>query len=191
MPSVQPAVLAAHPSTPCAAVRVLDVRIQIREVDLLVLDYALQGDLSRLRLPPRRTAQRVDELWQHTCFEAFLKTDDSPGYYELNFSPSGEWSAYRFSAYRNGMAPADGVGVPTTCVLASDTALRLEASIPVAAIRELASPQSDRRLRIALAAVIESQDGKLSYWAQHHASAKPDFHHPDAFVLEIPHEVRN
>ena len=32
-------------------------------------------------------------------------TDDSPGYYELNFSPSGEWAAYRFSAYRTGMTP--------------------------------------------------------------------------------------
>ncbi len=191
MPAIHPVVLVAHPSTPCAAVRALEVRIEIREVDLLVLDYALQGDIPRLRIPPERTAQRVDELWKHTCFEAFLRTDDSPGYYELNFSPSGEWSAYRFSAYRHGLAPADGVGVPTTSVLASDTALRFEASIPVAAIRECMSPQSEVPLRIALAAVIESHDGKLSYWAQHHAAAKPDFHHPDAFVLEIPHEVRN
>ena len=191
MASIRPAVLTAHPSTPCSAVRAFEVRVQIREVDLLVLDYALQGDILRLSIPPKRAAQRVDELWKHTCFEAFLVTDDSPGYYELNFSPSGEWSAYRFSAYRNCMAPADGVGVPTTSVLASATALRLEAAIPVSAIREVMSPRSEVPLRIALAAVLEGQDGKLSYWAQHHAAAKPDFHHPDAFVLEIPHEVRN
>src|SRR4029077_41015 len=142
MPAIRPAILTAHPSTPCSEVRALEVRVQVREADLLVLDYALQGDISRLRIPPRSAAQRVDELWKHTCFEAFLMTDDSPGYYELNFSPSGDWSAYRFPAYRDGMAPADGIGVPTTSVLAGENALRLEVTIAVAAIREVMSPQS-------------------------------------------------
>jgi hypothetical protein len=183
MPANQTAVLTAHPSTPGDAIRALEVRGRVRETDLLVLDYALQGDIARLQIPPQRTAQRVDELWKHTCFEAFLVTDDSPGYYELNFSPSGEWSAYRFSAYRTGMAPADGVGVPTTSVVLGENTLRLEAAIAIAAIRDL--KESAPRLRIALAAVIEGQDGRLSYWAQHHAAAKPDFHHPDAFVFEI------
>jgi len=191
MPSIRPAVLTAHPSTPCAAVRTLEVRVQVKEEDLLVLDYALAGDIRSLCIPPQRDARRVDELWKHTCFEAFLVTDESPGYYELNFSPSGEWSAYRFSAYREGMAPADGVGVPATAVIAGDTALRLEASIALAAIREAMRPKSGVPLRVALAAVLEGQDGKLSYWAQRHAASRPDFHHPDAFVLEIAHEVRN
>jgi hypothetical protein len=185
MPWSSPAVLTAHPSTPCEAVRTIEVRVQVRETDLLVLEYALQGELSCLRIPAKSTAQRVDELWKHTCFEAFLVTDESPGYYELNFSPSGEWSAYRFSAYRTGMAPADGVGVPTTSVLVGATGLRLEAAIAVAAIRELTQAGGRARLRIALAAVIENSAGRLSYWAQHHAAGKPDFHHPDAFVLEI------
>ena len=121
--------LTAHPSTPCDAIRAFEVRVQVREPDLLRIEYALQGDLARLRIPPPRTAQRVDELWKHTCFEAFLVTDDSPGYYELNFSPSGEWAAYRFSAYRTGMTPADGVGVPTTRVAREATALQVEAAI--------------------------------------------------------------
>jgi hypothetical protein len=183
MPASQTAVLTAHPSTPCAAIRAFEVDVQVRETDLLVLDYAVQGDLSRLRVPLKRTAQRVDELWKHTCCEAFVVTDDSPGYYELNFSPSGEWSAYRFSAYRTGMAPADGVGVPTTTVVIGQSALRLEAAIAMSAIREW--KESGRRLRLALAAVVEEQDGRLSYWAQHHAGAQPDFHHPEAFVFEI------
>ena len=185
MPVLQTALLTPHPSTPCAAIRAFEVRVQVRETDLLVLDYSLQGELARLRIPPQRTAQRVDELWEHTCFEAFLVTDDSPGYYELNFSPSGEWAAYRFSAYRAGMAPADGVGVPTTRVARAATALQVEAAIAVAAIREVLQPQSEVPLRIALAAVIEDRDGARSYWAQRHAPGKPDFHHPDGFALEI------
>jgi hypothetical protein len=182
--------LTAHPSTPCDAIGDFQARVQVRETDLLVLDYSLQGELSHLRIPSRRPAQRADELWRHTCFEAFLVTDESPGYYELNFSPSGEWAAYRFSAYRTGMAPADGVGVPTTRVVHDATSLHLEAAIAVAAIRETLQPQSTVPLRVALAAVIEDCNGRVSYWAQRHAPGKADFHHPAGFVLEIsPHEI--
>jgi hypothetical protein len=175
----QPVVLAAHPSTPNDALRSLQVRVSIREGEALVLDYSLQGDLSRLRIPARRTPQRAGELWKHTCFEAFVVTDDSPGYYELNFSPSGEWAAYRFSAYRTGMVPADGIGVPTTHVEVSGQGLEMQAAIAIEAIRHAMQPP--KTLRIALAAVIEARNGKLSYWAHHHPPGKPDFHHRDAF----------
>ncbi|QLQ12045.1 MAG: hypothetical protein HZY74_00360 [Brevundimonas sp.] len=40
--------------------------------------------------------------------------------------------------------------------------------------------------RIGLTAVIEDTDGTISYWALAHPSDKPDFHHPDSFVLELP-----
>ncbi len=185
MPAVHTATLTAHPSTPCEAIHTFEVRVQVRETDLLVLDYSVQGDLSRLRIPPPRTAQRADGLWRHMCFEAFLLTDDSPGYYELNFSPSGEWAAYRFSAYRTGMTPADGVGVPTTRLVSGASSLQVEAAIAVSAIQEVLLPQSPVPLRIALAAVMEDSAGSVSYWAQRHAHGKPDFHHPEGFALEI------
>jgi hypothetical protein len=41
-------------------------------------------------------------------------------------------------------------------------------------------------LRLGLAAVIEDKTGIFSYWALRHPSAKPDFHHPDSLVLELP-----
>jgi hypothetical protein len=40
-------------------------------------------------------------------------------------------------------------------------------------------------LQIGLAAVVEAQDGTLSYWALKHPGGKPDFHHPDAFALKL------
>jgi len=40
-------------------------------------------------------------------------------------------------------------------------------------------------LRLALAAVVEDERGMLSYWALRHPAGKPDFHHPDAFALEL------
>ena len=45
-------------------------------------------------------------------------------------------------------------------------------------------------LVLGLSAVVESIDGALSYWALMHPAAKPDFHHPDALVLELD-EIRN
>ena len=33
----------------------------------------------------------ADELWRHTCSEAFLAAGDGAAYHELNFSPSGRW----------------------------------------------------------------------------------------------------
>ena len=40
--------------------------------------------------------------------------------------------------------------------------------------------------RLGLSTVIEDGDGGISYWALAHPSAKPDFHHPDSFVLDLP-----
>jgi hypothetical protein len=40
-------------------------------------------------------------------------------------------------------------------------------------------------LFLGLSTVIEDDTGTLSYWALKHPSGKPDFHHPDAFALEI------
>ena len=40
-------------------------------------------------------------------------------------------------------------------------------------------------LQLGLAAVIESADGALSYWALRHPPGEPDFHHRDAFALAL------
>ena len=40
-------------------------------------------------------------------------------------------------------------------------------------------------LLLGLAAVIESGNGDLSYWALKHPPGKPDFHHAHGFVYEV------
>ena len=52
-------------------------------------------------------AGRADELWQTTCFEAFLRPMGQTGYSEWNFAPSGEWASYAFTDYREGTAEAE------------------------------------------------------------------------------------
>jgi hypothetical protein len=44
------------------------------------------------------------------------------------------------------------------------------------------------RLLLGLSAVIEEDDGVVSYWALKHPPGPPDFHHASGFVLELePH----
>ena len=170
--------LIRHPSSP-DAVRGIAVRLE-RSPTVLSVGFDLKADLAALRIPPAGPVRAGDRLWQHTCFEVFLSAR-MPAYTEFNFSPSREWAGYGFSRYRE-RAPAPTVLPPERlAVSGTQDALSLEAVIPIL------QPGS---LRIALSAVIEDRTGGLSYWALAHPPGKPDFHHPDAFALELD-EVRN
>lgn len=174
--------LIVHASTPTAAIDGLSAHISAKTPGRLSIRYALVADLSRLRLPPAGTGRRLDGLWKHTCFEAFIAIADASAYHEFNLSPSRDWAAYRFSAYREGMSPAQLAAAPQIDVYREASRLRFDCSIawPPDAERRAQAP-----LRVALAAVIEADDGRLSYWAVRHPPGKPDFHHPEAFALEI------
>jgi hypothetical protein len=178
----QPAALIAHASTPHDAVRSLGVRLRTEEPGILVFRYSLEADMSRVRIPPSGAGGRADALWKHTCFEAFAASADGPGYHEFNFSPSHDWAIYRFSAYREGMAPAAVGRAPEISVRPGDDGLELEAAVHIGHMAEL---RDARHLRIALAAVIEDENGRLSYWGLRHPPGKPDFHHPDGFALKV------
>jgi hypothetical protein len=144
----------------------------------LSLTFALEADLSRLRIPEPRVSRWTDGLWRHTCFEAFVMAGKGPGYREFNFSPSSEWAAYTFHSYREG----EELGVeldPGIEVHRTGERLELDAEIR----RDFLPP--GRSLQLGLSAVLEDADGVLSYWALQHAPGKPDFHHTDAFALQL------
>jgi hypothetical protein len=166
------AVLMPHPQTPGSSVRSVSAQVVKTAGDRLTVSYAIEGDLDRVRIPSPRPPQRTERLWQHTCCEIFVALKGSPAYHEFNFSPSGEWAAYAFRRYREG----DALDAPDPGISMRKTAARLEleAVIPAAG-----------GMRVGLAAVIEEHDGRLSYWALRHAPGKPDFHHPEAFALEL------
>ena len=64
---------------------------------VLHLDYVLKADLRDINLPKSlENAGRADNLWEHTCFEAFIALENSPAYLEVNLSPSGQWTSIRF-----------------------------------------------------------------------------------------------
>jgi hypothetical protein len=49
---------------------------------------------------------------------------------------------------------------------------------------ELLPADQAGELLLGPSAVIEAPDGALAYWALRHPSARPDFHHRDACVIE-------
>jgi hypothetical protein len=178
----QPAVLTAHASTPNDAVRSLRVQLRTPEPGVLAFHYSLEADMSRVCVPPPGAGGRADALWKHTCFEAFVAPEDGPGYREFNFSPSLDWAVYEFSAYREGMLPAEVGRVPEISVRRGDDGLELRSAVRLGHMADL---RDARHLRIALAAVIEDENGRLSYWGLRHPPGKPDFHHPNGFTLKV------
>jgi hypothetical protein len=174
--------LVCHPRTLSRGINSIDVRVESATKGILALTFVLQGDLTSLRIPEQRPCRRVDELWRHTCFELFLMAADGPGYREYNFSPSGEWAAYAFRDYRQANYQQTGVATdefaPLIRVHRNAQHLKLEAEVPLE--RPL-----HRSIRLGLCAVVEAVDGGLSYWALRHPPGKPDFHHADAFALQV------
>ena len=174
-------VLTCHPQTPSRWVRSVQARLSVADDGGLALTYSLKGELSRLCLPAQCVPGRIDGLWQHTCFEAFVAIKGAPAYREFNFSPSGQWAAYAFQAYRDG-APLAQTSEPQIKLRTSGNQFELDALIP----RDSLPPRPvSARLVLALSAVIEEEGGVFCYWAMTHPSTQPDFHHPDSFVLEL------
>src|SRR5580693_9474635 len=121
--------LIAHPSTPSDAVRSLEVQLRAEEPGILVFQYSLDAEMSRVYVPLSGAGGRADALWKHTCFEAFVAPADAPGYYEFNFSPSLDWAIYRFSAYREGMALAEIGRSPEIAVRRGEHGLDLQSAV--------------------------------------------------------------
>ncbi len=144
-----------------------------REAGLLWLRFIVDDNPDFIAWPGDAPVGRADDLWKHTCFEAFVSTEE--GYCEFNLSPSGQWASYRFAGYREGMRLADEVAVVDGLDGGRDhVALEGRIELPFGA------------KRMALSAVIETIDGAKTWWALAHPSDKPDFHHPDSFVLDLP-----
>jgi hypothetical protein len=175
--------LVGDPASRSDAMRGIDVRVRRAEPDTLAFQYVLRAEMPHIRVPASRPAARTDELWKHTCFEAFIAAAGTRGYYELNFSPSQQWAIYRFDAYREGRSPSDVTLPPRLAVRRFDDRLELDATLR---LPDLTALQAARALKLALSVVVEHDSGTLSYWALKHAPGKPDFHHSDGFVLELP-----
>ena len=174
--------LKQHPDTPDDAVSGIEVEVVRSGPQALRLRFVVGGDIDRILWPEKARIERADELWKHTCFEAFLRAGEGDGYVEFNLSPSGQWAAYAFDGYRDGMRPQEDVAVRDLFRDPDDGRYEFEVTLDLDGLR---LPQ-DRPWRLGLSAVIEEAAGTKSYWALAHPPGKPDFHHADAFTLDLP-----
>jgi hypothetical protein len=174
-------VLRPHPDGAETPVERIVAQVTRSAPGRLSLRYVATGGVIGLRIPQPASPDRVDELWRHTCFEAFLST---PGghYWEVNLSPSSQWAAYAFGGYRERVADPR-LAAPAIAVEMDAGTLILSAEVDLSKVAGLdpAAPWT-----LGLSAVIEDKAGERSYWALAHPPGKPDFHHASAFTLHLP-----
>ena len=174
--------LTCHPATPTDTMRSLAAEVDRQPDGLLCVTFRLVGQLDRLRIPAAGVPRLGARLWEHTCFEAFVAIADAVAYHEFNFAPSGEWTIYAFSGYRDGGMLRDPSLAPAIVVRRTDEQLELAAQAPLA---QLSPQHRTATLRLGLSAVVEAHDGTRSYWALRHPPGRPDFHNPNAFAVTL------
>jgi hypothetical protein len=139
--------------------------------------FGIVAPADRFVIPAPSEQERVDGLWQTTCFEAFFGEADGQAYREWNFAPSTDWAAYDFMAYREGMQRAEVPKPPY---------IRMEDNLTWWSFGATISVDADESWKLGLSAVLEEKDGTKSYWALAHCGDAPDFHDPDCFVARLP-----
>ena len=159
--------LIAHPATTIATVQTIDAAVW-KDGDRWHFRFLVEG-AGDLVLPDDRPAERTDNLWEQTCFEAFVGLPDA-GYVELNFSPSSQWAVYRFDGYRSGMR--DEPAEVEIWLDAGENWLALEAAVKCKALTVGSL--------LGLSALIKELDS-TSYWALGHPEGAPDFHDRTCF----------
>lgn len=113
---------------------------------------------------------RKDELWKSTCLEAFFSsgTKNEDPYAEINCSPNGDWNAYSFQSYREGMMPSSEISVHLTQKKSNEHTAQFWVEIQSTAPLNIHS--------VGLSMVMEFTTGEKSYWALRHPASVADFH---------------
>jgi hypothetical protein len=152
-----------------------------REPERLQVRFLLAGPLPCVRLPAAVPhPMRRDGLWESTCLEFFLARKGQQGYREFNLSPSGDWNAYRLRGYRTDLEPDPAIPLLRPRLQRSADRFSLDLRCAPPPGMEAGEP-----LEMAVCAVLELRDGRLSYWALHHPGDHPDFHHREGFRIPL------
>ena len=153
----------------------LQADIKIVDKEKLLLTYTWEDAESDIVFAKSPADGRHFNLWQQTCFEAFVRPTGKNSYFEFNLSPKGAWNVYEFLDYRDPQPPKEFLKAEMTSFTL--TANHLSAQF-------LLKDQDLRQLDVSLCAVLFLNDGGGTYWSSQHAKRQPDFHHPETFVIK-------
>jgi hypothetical protein len=175
---LQPFILIPFPASDLPEIKITG---EIERVeDQLSVRYRVNGDVDSIKLPDiTEMPMRKDDLWKMTCFEIFLAPEGQTQYWEFNMSPSGNWNVYRMDAYRqvNMREEVLFTSLPFTFHKAKHE-LRLDISIDLSCILS-----AEQKINIGVTAIIQTFDGRESYWALTHPGVQADFHLRDGFTI--------
>ncbi|MEO1045097.1 MAG: DOMON-like domain-containing protein [Pseudomonadota bacterium] len=169
-----------HPDNTGHGIEGFNVGFILDHKGKLWLRYHVDCDPGLLVLPDTHGLKdRADNLWKSTCFEAFMRVAGSEAYVEFNFAPSGQWAAYAFRSYRDGITDQPLSVPPDIGVDASDNHIAVEVVVQLP--HHFIGSATD----MALTAILHEQRGEKSFWSLVHPQGKPDFHHQACFALKL------
>ena len=176
--SMTETVLQCHPLSEKGFVDAIAVHVDRAEAGRLQIKYTLHGLIDGIDFPEATQPKRTHELWKHTCFELFCGRADDGSYVEFNFAPSGQWAAYAFTGYRDGMTELACAPPHINCT-AGKGIFEMTVTVDL--------PESLRTVDVmaGLSAVIADKHGRTAYWALAHPPGRADFHHKDCFALQL------
>ncbi len=153
-----------------------------RQNNVLALHYSLVGNIEEIFLSsPAVHPGRRDELWKMTCLEFFLAVKDQQPYWEFNMSPSGDWNVYRMDAYRRiGFREETSIQRLPFEFKRENNGYSLDCSIDLSPIIS-----TEQRIQAGITTVIQTKDGKISYWALLHPTSQADFHLKESFLCSL------
>ncbi len=151
----------------------------------VLISFELHGAVDSIRWPTSESSPaRMDQLWQHTCFECFWASATTPQapYTEINCSPNGNWNAYSFTSYREGISPDPNIEVHLKNWESESN--RAHFQIQISSAKNLSMTT------VGLTAVIELLSGEKTYWSLSHPGPQPDFHNKEGWIglLDAPSE---
>lgn len=152
-----------------------------RDEGKIIIMYELCGPIEELIIPACGIGcERMDRLWEETCFEFFLNPQNTCNYWEFNLSPSGHWNIYRFNDYRKDMQKEKAfVNLPFS-IHKGPEIMRLTLEFKV----DIIIPK-DRAINIGVSAVMKDMNNRITYWALDHHGEIPDFHRQDVFLIDL------
>ncbi|MFS4457627.1 DOMON-like domain-containing protein [Bdellovibrio sp. HCB2-146] len=167
-------------NTPLSDLFKVEAEVYTETLESLLIEYKVSGPLHQLIFPVQSFVEsRRDELWKATCLEAFFSTDSaaSTPYIEMNCAPNGDWNAYEFSSYRQGMKASEDLKVRLIHREGSEEEVLFRVRIEGASLRG--------KKWASLTTILQFQDGTHSYWALKHPRPQPDFHDKGAFIAPL------
>jgi hypothetical protein len=153
---------------------------------LLNLTYTIKGDIDNISGIDNFVSQSCDNnfrrigLWEDTCFELFLYTEQPKLHYlEFNFSSQGQWNCFEFFKIREELKEYLELKSFVAESIKNNKEFIFNASIdtdyfPID-LKEVA------QLKFGISCVIKI-DGGNTLWAVKHGE-KPDFHDPANFII--------